>query len=321
MIPSLRQDFAPDLVAEGLARFEGTGARLLSDWHNLTFFCQRHGVDHAVRMSHSCFRRREWIQSELDWIVELSAHGIVSPRPVASRLNRFVETLPTSGSEISVVCFTALQGREIMGTDWNETFFEKWGELLGRLHWATATMQPTHPRPPWHQSDFLEVDRYLPTGDEIVRERAHVLIDRLKLLPRTMANFGLIHADIYQDNLRLLSDGRLEVFDYDNAEYGFFISDWATSLYAALWREPDPAKWDQFARQFLGALRTGYERHFQLSPADYQKIRDFLLLRDVLIYTVACKNLDLKKLNARQTELLAARRQRIVDSRSVVEIF
>lgn len=51
----------------------------------------------------------------------------------------------------------------------------------------------------------------------------------LNSLPRTPASFGLIHADLHVGNL-LFEGNELNVIDFDDTAYGFFINDFGSAL-------------------------------------------------------------------------------------------
>jgi hypothetical protein len=65
-----------------------------------------------------------------------------------------------------------------------------------------------------------------------------------------------------------------------SAEYGWFASDIATALYAALWRVHDPAERAVFPGRFLRHFLRGYREHFDLPAEEWALLPDFLRLRD-----------------------------------------
>ena len=107
---------------------------------------------------------------------------------------------------------------------------------------------------------------------------------------------------------------------FDNCEYGHYISDIAIALYAALWRELDHPNPAQFAERFLRALLLGYREEHALSHTELEALPLFLQLRDVLIYTVGKKMLDLNNLTPIQARLLAERGNRIRKNQPIVDL-
>jgi amicoumacin kinase len=163
------------------------------------------------------------------------------------------------------------------------------------------------------------MESYIPKTDLEIRTGAQRIIQTVKDLPLSQFQYGLIHADAYQDNF-FWANGELLLFDFDNCEYGHYISDLAISLYAALWRVPNEADRPQFSERFLRSLLLGYREQHDLSHAEIEALPLFLQLREVLIYTVAKKMLDLENLTPIQARLLGERGNRIRQNRPIVNL-
>lgn len=319
MRPEIAAHYSPQVVGQALDRFGIRNVRVLSDWHARTLQGMRNGETCVLRVSHSAHRTFDEISGEVAWIRDLEAVGIPAPQPLPSLAGRLCEKIEGDGWHMTAVAFSALHGRELTDSDWNQRTFRAWGGLIGRLH-RHARQAPAYVRKPWYESDFLNFARYLSSEEHFVRENAEALVERLRRLPAVPGSYGLIHADVYQDNLRILDSGDLELFDFDNAEYGWFVSDVANSVYAALWRVPNPTDWVPFAEGFLEAFLSGYAEWSSVPDLQLELLSDFLRLRDVLIYTVARKQLDAGRLTGRQSHLLAIRRARIEAALPVVDI-
>src|SRR5258707_489585 len=164
----------------------------------------------------------------------------------------------------------------------------------------------------------VNVEGYIPV-DHDIRTNAQRIIQEVKDLPLSQFQYGLIHADVYQENM-FLADGELFLFDFDNYEYGHYISDIAIALYAALWRVPNGADRAEFSERFLRSLLVGYREVHQLSRTEIEALPLFLQLREVLIYTVAKKMLDLKNLTPIQARLLTERGNRIRKNEPIVDL-
>jgi amicoumacin kinase len=87
-----------------------------------------------------------------------------------------------------------------------------------------------------------------------------------------------------------------------------------------LWRVPNEADRPQFSERFLRSLLLGYREQHDLSHAEIEALPLFLQLREVLIYTVAKKMLDLENLTPIQARLLGERGNRIRQNRPIVNL-
>jgi Ser/Thr protein kinase RdoA (MazF antagonist) len=320
MTPAVKERLDDARLAEILSRYVlDSEHKLLSDWHAFTFEVQRGGIPFILRISDDSHRSVADIEGELEWIEFARKGGVSAPHVIPSRYGRTTEVIDASPSQFTAVLFEKLRGRSVADADWNAGLFKRWGALVGRLHRVSTVFRPSQHRAYWWESEFLNVDAYIPDDLPEIKRAAHELIEEIKFVPRDPFSFGLIHADVYQDNFFVLGNG-LQLFDFDNCEYGFFASDVAIALYAALWRVPAEAERQDFSARFLEAFWAGYCTEYSLDGAQLEMLPLFLRLRDLLIYIVARKKLDLKNLTPIQTRLLAERGNRIAARIPIVDV-
>ncbi len=175
MRPELKALYTPAVVESALAAIGVTESRLLSDWHAATYGGLRPDGGCVLRLSHAAHRTGPQIAAELTWMRELIALGIAAPAPLCSAAGRYTEPLGPDGA-FTAVAFSLLRGHEIGPDDWNTPLFERWGQLVGRLHRLTLRNRPTHARPQWHESDFLNFERYIPEAETEVKTQARALL-------------------------------------------------------------------------------------------------------------------------------------------------
>jgi amicoumacin kinase len=319
MSPEVHRLFSSEIRDHCFSQFGVTAARLISDWHAFTFDAETSTGPCILKITHSSHRTYDQLEAEAAWLVYLISKGVRAPRIHQSIKSLCVERVPAADGYFSVVSYEKLVGEPIGHTLWNEALFRRWGNLIGRLHRLSQEYVPKIRRYSWHESDFLNLEAYIPFTDREIRAGAERVIQSVKDLQLSDFQYGLIHADVYQDNLFWAND-ELLLFDFDNCEYGHYISDIAIALYAALWRhldQPDPV---QFSEKFLRALFLGYREQHQLSRREIDALPLFLQLREVLIYTVARKMLDLNNLTAIQARLLTERGNRIRNNQPIVDL-
>jgi len=319
MSPEVHKLFSREVRDQCFSRFEVTTARLISDWHAFTFDAETSTGPCILKITHSSHRTYDQLEAEAEWLVYLVSKGVRAPRIHQSINSLCVEPVAADNSCFSVVSYEKLVDEPIGDTLWNEALFRRWGNLIGKLHRLSKEYVPKTRRYPWHESDFLNLEAYIPITDREIRAGAERVIQSVKDLPLSDFQYGLIHADVYQDNF-FWSKGELLLFDFDNCEYGHYISDIAIALYAALWRHLDQPEPAQFSETFLRALLLGYREQHDLSRTEIEALPLFLQLREVLIYTVAKKMLDLNNLTPIQARLLAERGNRISKNQAIVDL-
>lgn len=319
MSPKVRELFSGEIPAQCFARFEVKSPRLISSWHGFTFDAETSAGPCILKVTHCSHRTYDQIEAEIEWLLYLVSEGIPAPQIQRSIHSSCVEQVPVVDSYFSVVAYEKLIGEPIGEKLWSDTLFRPWGNLIGRLHRLSRGYVPRKRRYTWSESDFLNLESYIPVGDFAIRAGAQRIIQKIKDLPLSEFQYGLIHADIYQDNF-LWADGELLLFDFDNCEYGHYVSDIAIALYAALWWVPDEADRPPFSEAFLRTLLLGYREQHHLSRTEIEALPLFLQLREVLIYTVSRKMLDLNNLTSIQARLLAERGRRIRENQPIVDL-
>jgi Ser/Thr protein kinase RdoA (MazF antagonist) len=294
--------------------------RLLSDWHALTFAVTRRGQPYICRVTPASHQPTAAILAELEWQHFVIERGKISaPRAVPSRRGQLAEHFEAKPTSFTAVLFEKLNGRPIGVGDWNPVLFKEWGRLVGSLHGLSQDFAPERRRLLWSASDFLEARAYIPDSEpQILQEAVNVVGAVAKLTPSN-ASFGMIHGDIYQENF-LLGRSGLQLFDFDHCEYGYYVSDIAVSLYAALWRHEQAASREDFARRFLEAFWTGYSGQYSLAQAELKRLPLFLRLREVLIYIVARKKRPLSQMSPQARQLLDERGARIANQEPIVAL-
>jgi Ser/Thr protein kinase RdoA (MazF antagonist) len=151
---------------------------------------------------------------------------------------------------------------------------------------------PIHKRHHWYEDDLRDMAlRYFDESDKEVLNLFDSIVDKIKLLPTSVDDYGLIHTDLHFHNM-YLSDGKLTFFDFDDCSYKHFISDIAIILY---YRHTNRVMFDDdytiedyqndVARMFKFFL-LGYKKENTLDPKWYLQLNLFMSLRSVSLYIV-----------------------------------
>ena len=131
---------------------------------------------------------------------------------------------------------------------------------------------------------MVDLDRFAPSDETLVRERAAQIIQRLRTLPRTSDSYGLIHADLHMHNF-CFDDGKITVFDFDNAEYAWFAKDIAVILFYVGRSAPAPER-AATAAAFLGPFMQGYRQVRPFGPQWLSTLPDLLALQRSMNYAL-----------------------------------
>jgi Ser/Thr protein kinase RdoA (MazF antagonist) len=144
------------------------------------------------------------------------------------------------------------------------------------------------------------------TSDERILMRAarDLAATKIDALVAAGGNYGLIHADLVRENI-LISNGKTQFIDFDDAGFGFRMYDFATAL--------NRNRSEPHYELMKARLIEGYKSIRPLSFADENSIDLFLAVRDFSLLGWADARRDEATVGPRLTQikrdtLLAARR-------------
>jgi len=222
------------------------------------------------------------VASELAWLQALRRdEGLLTPAVFAAVDGRQVVDVTIGAVTRQTVLFEWLPGTE-PGLEQLAGKFELLGEICGRMHrhargWARPA---SFVRFSWDFGSCVgEAGRWGRWQDGIgvgrqeratLGRAAALMRDRLRRFGTGPGRFGLIHADMRLTNL-LVSGPDIQVIDFDDCGFGWFLYDIAASL-SFLEHDPQvPALCDAWQR--------GYRRVLPLARQDAAEIPTFVLLR------------------------------------------
>lgn len=315
------------VVQEGQSRFSCDFGEIkpLGDFENYVYEVSKEGTPHILRLTHCSHRTIEMVEAELDWLNHLSKHGVSVAMAIRSNHDRLGEVIETGDSYFIASLFEKAPGHMVTDQtgEWGVALFEEWGRTIGKMHQATTQYQSTAniaKRPFWYENDLVvNFSKYIPIGQNRVREKAKKHFTLLKKLPCESNQFGLIHGDVHSGNFFVQDGKRITVFDFDDTEFHWFVSDIAISLYYSLWWTKD-VDHQTFAKTYMKAFLKGYRKEYDLDQEWIARIPIFMRLRDILLYAVFHKKMDLDKMGERQKKLIDDIRNRIEKNIPVVDI-
>ncbi|WP_210366299.1 phosphotransferase [Bacillus sp. REN3] len=272
----------------------------LGDFENFVYETYKDGEPCILRLTHNSHRSIDEIASELDWIRHLSKSGLSVPDVFVSKSGEFVESIPVQGNHVFFgSLFSKAKGEPVKAHSaiFDEPLFRLWGETIGKMHLATKKYHPSEgiiARSRWDEDDLMKIEKYFPNDDPEVTKNAKEIIDTVSHLPRSPEDFGLIHSDIHLGNF--FFDGKnLNVFDFDDASYHWFVSDLAIPLYYSILSIAPYEKKEErqrFGNRFFKVFIEGYERANQLPEGWEAQLPLMLMLRDVTLYSVLHKKVS-----------------------------
>lgn len=249
----------------------------------------------ALRAHRAGYHSDDELRSELQWMAALQQSGvavpIVVPTPAGELFIR--ASLPGTDESVQVDLFEWIDGDQLgtaeggLGHSAKDvaSTYQTIGKIAARLHNHGTTWQLPKgfrrhawdadglvgEQPFWGrfwelESLTAEQRRLLLAAREIVRAE----LNRMSRSPEFAASYGLIHADFVPENL-LVSDGKVQLLDFDDAGFGWHLFEIATALYFI---RSDPNY--GVARD---ALIAGYREHRALSETVLAKLPVLMMAR------------------------------------------
>ena len=206
-----------------------------------------------------------YIKSEMVWLEALARQGgLVVPEPIHALNGDFVIKANTpdlpDGRCISLLRW--VNGRKI-DKGIRRKHIKSLGQMTAQLHNFSAAWNPPKgfSRPVWDWDAQLGGSHFHVSREKLIQTMpqefqepflnlSHRAKSAMEDLGTNSDAFGLIHADLYPENL-LFSAGQACPIDFEDCGFSYWIWDIAVALCTWAWRE----NWDQFRDAFV----SGYE--------------------------------------------------------------
>jgi len=258
--------------------------RLIRDYENFVYAVTIRGQAAVLRMTHTSHRSHADLAAELAFIQDAAAAGLPVCQPIASDAGRLIEP---NGACFHVCCFIYAAGERASWRTpliWQDRTFTAWGATLARMHRFSAATGGVRrwARMRWDEDDVTR-GAYLPACDADIQARLQDVIAQCRTLPATPEDFGLIHGDVHQGNFHVDRDGALQLFDFDDACYHWFLYDLSVVFYHLPAGEAEaPPRPSRTA--IISTILAGYQSQRALPQDAGAQLQLFLLLRDLQIY-------------------------------------
>ncbi|MPS73911.1 MAG: homoserine kinase [Chryseobacterium sp.] len=253
---------------------ENFDCKLFRTGVNHTYFLSDTTTKYVVRVYCHQWRTKSEIQEELELLKLLQSHNLSISFPVADKNVNFIQEINAPEGLRYAVVFTFAEGEKIRFMT-NETCFAI-GSLMAKIHNITATKT---------------IDRIVYDSDILLNKSYDYLtsyfseaLDEMKYLKETgtkiSRNFeknifsenqkGIVHLDIWYDNLSVNAENEITIFDFDNCGNGWLILDIGYFCKQLFFIESDKNIYESKVESFL----NGYRKERNLSDSELQLIPD-----------------------------------------------
>ncbi len=275
---------------------EVAAIELLSVSENLVFRVEQvTGGPVVARLHRPGYNSLVELESEHAWVTSINrSSSIAAARPIETTDGRSHVAVDVSEDDTRFVGVVDWVGGQTLGhmldgeISSSETveWYRRTGALLGQIHNQAAVWKP----PSWFRRRAWDVDGMVGPDPEWGRFWAVPLADpgQREVLTRTrdalheilsgfgtgVDRYGLIHADLYCENV-FVADDELVMIDFDDAGFGWHLYDIAVAVY-----DQARAAWFPEVRDSVVA---GYRQSRPLAADHEALLSTFLLMRSLAL--------------------------------------
>lgn len=301
------EKFVKELFTEGVIKeitslysIEKEQLYFVGGFENYVYGFEKDNKSYIVRISHSSHRTLDEVKAEIDFLFYLSGKGADVSMPIKTIYGSLVEKINCNNDSYFIVCaFTKAEGEVPSRLNASDKMFYNYGKTIGTFHKLTKDYKVSDgikKRYTWDQDLLITNARnYIHENDFVIIQRLEELVNEINRIERSINNYGLIHTDIHMGNF-FIKDDELTVFDFDDVAYQYFISDIAIALYYLVFMTKEDEQY-VLADRFMDNFMKGYLSINNLSLDDYLKIPLFLKLREIILYIVLHRTIDIENNN------------------------
>ncbi|MGD8189764.1 phosphotransferase enzyme family protein [Brevibacillus ginsengisoli] len=197
----------------------------------------------------------ETIRSEVEWMEYLLENGFRVAKPV--RFNEKHEVKEISEHHI-LIAFEKLPGFHVSVENkelWNNDLFNKWGQVMGKMHSLATAYKPINQRPQWFKHPLF--NKEICSLEPALLKRWKKYQAGFRHLSVSEGTFGLIHGDLHHQNL-LYQEGEISIIDFGDSEYHWFAYDIAIAIYHSAQTMKKGKVRMEFAKRFFHSFMDGY---------------------------------------------------------------
>ena len=237
---------------------------------NHTYFISTSNTKYALRVYSYNWRTKQEILEELKLLNELRAHNLSVSFPIKNKKGKFIQEINAPEGVRFVVLFSFANGNKVrfMST---ETCF-KIGSLMANFHKITHNKNIN--RINYTSETLVELpynyacnyfSEALPEM-KFIKEQGNLICKLFKQADATQIKSGIIHLDIWYDNMSITNKNEITIFDFDFCGNGWLLFDVAYFTNQLFNIETDKKEYELKLHHFL----EGYQSILKLTKKELE---------------------------------------------------
>jgi Ser/Thr protein kinase RdoA (MazF antagonist) len=268
---TLSADALQSFVVEHYNLSNSTNCKLFRTGMNHTYFITDTATKYVLRVYCYKWRTKAGIQEELQLLNTLKTNKISVSFPVKNSKNEFINTIQAPEGERYAVLFSFAEGEKVRFMDTDNCFTV--GKLMATIH--NTTLDKAINRTQYNIDTLVDkpynsINGFFPEtleSMEYLKNTGKQLTEAFNAIDLKHFKQGIIHADLWYDNMNITEDNAITIFDFDFCGNGLQIIDVA-----------------YFCKQLfhIEADKNNYELKFKSFIEGYQSVK--LLSKEELAF-------------------------------------
>jgi Ser/Thr protein kinase RdoA (MazF antagonist) len=232
---------------------------------NHTYMLQSGDQRFVFRVYSLGWRTRLEIEEELKLVGRLKANAVPVSYPLADSQGNHIQTLNAPEGDRYGVLFSFAEGKKLH--NYSQDLHRSVGIIMARMHAATENLRIERTKYTWKlllEEPFTYIRQFISAESEemqFLEKAARLLLAQLSTVNEKHLRHGVIHLDIWFDNLNITESGEITLFDFDFCGNGWLCIDVAYYMLQLYNVERDEESRDKK----LAAFFKGYESISPLS--------------------------------------------------------
>ncbi|MED2079804.1 phosphotransferase, partial [Bacillus thuringiensis] len=226
--------------------------------------------------------------------------------------------------DIYTVLYKAAPGIHLPRSEWNSNIFKKLGKQIGKLHRISKSFEKIKPVKhinDWYENEEYNFLKYIPKEENTIREIASDVLTSIKELPKSPSNYGLIHGDLWLENILVENNSNLTMIDFQDCEKHFYIFDLAVPIYSAIeYSFAGNGNIVDYEYSITKALFEGYQEENELPKEMKDKFPLFIKLKEIFEYSLMHMYWDKDELTEEQVRIMNLYRMKIENKNTYINI-
>lgn len=205
------------------------------------------------------WRSDEEITAELELLNLLKAHDVAVSYPIKSTNGEYIQQLQAVEGQRPAVLFSYAQGASIRNPSVDVCYHL--GVAMAKMHQVTTgrtANRKTYDANTLVQWAFNQATSRLSSASDSMQcfhRASNQVSEQFEKADSARLRSGIVHLDLWYDNMKIAGDSEITFFDFDNCGNGWLFLDVAYCLMLLFKNEPDKTVYEQKLRHLI----EGYE--------------------------------------------------------------